>query len=278
MPPMPEPGARRAAVLGSPVAHSLSPVLHRAAYAHLGLTGWTYDAIECDEAGLAPLVAGLGPEWVGLSLTMPLKRVALEVADTITPLARAVGAANTLVLGAAGRRAENTDVAGIVTALRQTGITGIERAVILGAGGTAQAALAAVREFGHREPTVVVRDVARAGQLRAAAERLEMSVRVIAGLLQAPLPAADVVISTLPAHAADAVRFHAAQPPRVLLDAIYAPWPTALAQAAQASGARVASGLDMLLHQATAQVALFTGASAPTDIMRAALARAAGSG
>jgi len=144
--------ARRAAVLGSPIRHSLSPVLHGAAYQALGLHGWRYDMIECDEPGLAPLLDGMGPEWAGLSLTMPLKRVALAVADEVSPLARAVGAANTLVFPpggpAAGRRADNTDVAGLVAALREAGLGRIQRAVILGAGGTAQSALAAVRELG----------------------------------------------------------------------------------------------------------------------------------
>ncbi|CAA9401705.1 MAG: Shikimate 5-dehydrogenase I alpha, partial [uncultured Pseudonocardia sp.] len=157
----------RAAVLGSPVAHSLSPVLHAAAHAALRLEGWTYDRHECPEDGLPAFVAGLGPEWAGLSLTMPLKRVALEVADEVSPLAAAVGAANTLLLGGA-TRAENTDVAGIVAALG--GVTG-GRAVVLGAGGTAQAALAALRDLGTTDVTVLVRSPARAGELRAAAAR-----------------------------------------------------------------------------------------------------------
>src|SRR5260370_266030 len=87
---------RRAAVLGSPIKHSLSPVLHRAAYQALDLHGWHYDKIECDEPGLSRLVDSMEPEWAGLSLTMPLKRVALTVADEVSPLAEAIGAANTL--------------------------------------------------------------------------------------------------------------------------------------------------------------------------------------
>src|SRR6201996_3830124 len=117
---------RRAAVLGSPIMHSLSPVLHGAAYQALHLIGWHYDKIECDEPGLPRLVDSMGPEWAGLSLTMPLKRVALAVADEISPLAEAVGAANTLVFSpagpAGGRRADNTDVAGMVSALREAGL------------------------------------------------------------------------------------------------------------------------------------------------------------
>ena len=127
---------RRAAVLGSPVKHSLSPVLHGAAYRTLGLHGWQYGMIECDEAGLPPLIDTMGPEWAGLSLTMPLKRVALAVADEVSPLARAVGAANTLVFPpggpAKGRRAENTDVVGLVGALREAGLAHVKQAVILG--------------------------------------------------------------------------------------------------------------------------------------------------
>src|ERR1035441_2874363 len=167
---------RRAAVLGSPITHSLSPVLHGAAYQALGLQGWHYDRIECDEAGLPGLIEGMGPEWAGLSLTMPLKRVALTVAGEVSPLARAVGAANTMVSPSAGpaggSRAENTDVAGLVEALREAGLTRVEQPVILGAGGTAQAALAAVRELGHQSPAVLVRNLSRTGELRETAERL----------------------------------------------------------------------------------------------------------
>ena len=202
--------------------HSLSPVLHAAAYAALGLGDWAYTAVECDEAGLRGFVEGLDGTWAGLSLTMPLKRVALEVADTVSDLAAAVGAANTLLLD--GRRhAENTDVAGIVAALRSTGGSRVDSAVVLGAGGTAQAALAALMELGCTEPTVLVRNPARTGDLRAAAERL--GVRPAVGVLPgADLPEADVVISTLPAGAADGLRVRGG----TVLDVIYAPWPDAV--------------------------------------------------
>lgn len=259
---------RRAAVLGSPVAHSLSPVLHTAAYAALRLDTWRYDRHECTEDGLAGFVAGLGPEWAGLSLTMPLKRVALDVADTVSPLAAATGAANTLVLREGGRFADNTDVAGIVAALGP--VTG--RAVVLGAGGTAQAALAALREAGIDEVTVLVRSAARAGELRAAARRLGVHPVVDEALADparaaAVLERADVVVSTLPKGAADGLRGAAG----VVLDVVYAPWPTAFAATAAAAGARVVSGLEMLLHQAVAQVELMTGHPGPVDAMRAAL-------
>lgn len=253
----------RAAVLGSPVAHSLSPVLHTAAYAALGLDGWTYTAHECIESGLAAFVDGLDGGWAGLSLTMPLKRVALDVADETSPLAAAVGAANTLLVGDR-RYADNTDVAGIVAALGP--VAG--RAVVLGAGGTARAALAALRELGVDTVDVLVRDVGRTAELRAAAERLGTAPGVHAALADPArfVDGADVVVSTLPAGAADHVACRGAG---TVLDAVYAPWPTRFA--AQATGARVVSGLEMLLHQAVAQVELMTGRPGPVAAMSAAL-------
>jgi shikimate dehydrogenase len=258
-----------AAVLGSPVAHSLSPVLHNAAYRALGLTDWSYGLHECREPELAGFVDGLGPEWAGLSCTMPLKRVTLEIADEVDALAAAVGAANTLVL--TGRRtAYNTDVVGIGATLGD--ISG--RAVVLGAGGTSQAALAALREAGIEDVTVLVRDLGRTEELRDTAERLAVVPRIVAALADpaaasAELEGADVVISTLPPGGADPL-----VPPgagAVVLDVVYAPWPTPFAAAALAAGAGVRSGLEMLLHQAVAQVELMTGKPGPVAAMRTAL-------
>ena len=269
--------SNRAAVLGSPIRHSLSPMLHRAAYAALGLPGWCYEAFDCDEAGLPIFLEQLGPEWVGLSLTMPLKRVALTVADEISPLASAVGAANTLVFGRPGehRRAENTDVAGILAALREAGVDQVSAAVILGAGGTAQAALAALRELGEHAPTVLVRDPARTTDLGAAADRLGVQPMISGGLSNVELPEADVVISTLPPGAADVLseQWRAARwvTRPVVLDVVYTPWPTALAASAIGAGCQTISGLAVLLHQAVAQVELMTGRRAPIAQMRAAL-------
>jgi len=258
-----------AAVLGSPVAHSLSPVLHNAAYRALGLTDWSYGLHECREPELAGFVDGLGPEWAGLSLTMPLKRVTLDVADEVDELAGAIGAANTLVL--TGRRtAYNTDIVGIGATLGD--VSG--RAVVLGAGGTAQSALAALREAGIDDVTVLVRDLARTPELRDTAERLGVAPRIVAALADpasasAELVGADVVISTLPPGGADPL-----VPPgagAVVLDVVYAPWPTPFAAAALAAGAGVRSGLEMLLHQAVAQVELMTGKPGPVAAMRTAL-------
>jgi shikimate dehydrogenase len=264
---------RRAAVLGSPIRHSLSPTLHRAAYTALGLTGWCYDAVECDEAALPDFVQRLGPEWAGLSLTMPLKRVALTVADEVSALAEAVGAANTLVFGQPGEpcRAENTDVAGILAALGEAGVDRVSAAVILGAGGTAQAALAALCELGEIGPTVLVRDPARTTELRAAADRLGVRPVIYGGLLDGAVPESDVVISTLPPGAADALSPQRWAGRPVVLDVVYAPWPTPLAASAVTAGCSTVSGLAVLLHQAVAQCELMTDRCAPIAQMRAAL-------
>ncbi len=268
---------RRAGVLGSPIRHSLSPALHNAAYAALSLTSWRYDAFECDEAGLPGFVERLSPEWAGLSLTMPLKRVAMTVADEVSPLASAVGAANTLLLGQPGdpRRAENTDVAGILAALRETGLDRVNAAVILGAGGTAQAALAALRELGETAPTVLVRNPSRTVDLRAAAERLDVQPVISGGLLDDAFPKVlsetDIVISTLPPGVADTLSYQRWEAHPVVLDVVYTPWPTPLAASAHAAGCRTVSGLAVLLHQAARQVELMTGRCAPVAQMRAAL-------
>lgn len=256
-------------MLGSPVAHSLSPALHRAAYTALGLN-WTYDAIECDEARL-PTLLGERRDWVGFSCTMPLKRAVLAVADEARPLAVAVGAGNTLLpRPGGGWIADNTDVTGIVATLRAAGVEP-SSVTLLGAGGTAQAAIGALADLGIARCSVLVRDTRRAGELRAAAGRLGVAVEFSSLDLTAAELGADLVVSTLPGRAADVIAAMRWRPDQTLLDVVYDPWPTALAAAATGAGARVISGALMLLHQAAAQVALMTGHPAPLEAMRAAL-------
>lgn len=300
---------RRAAVLGKPVAHSLSPVLHGAAYEALGLSGWSYERIELAGEDLAGFVAGLGPEWVGLSVTMPGKRAALEFADVATDRARAVGAANTLVRTAAGTwRADCTDIDGVRGALCE--VAGFDgpgdgTGVILGAGGTAAAAVGAFAELGLRRVRLVVREPARAEQTVASARQAGLTVDVLrwdeADFAKLAGECAALV-STVPA---GAVRDHAPELARArcLLDVIYDPWPTPLAEAVASRdgqppghtsggnpsvarpdarlpgeryGGRLATGLDMLLHQAFGQVEQFTGSAAPREAMRRAVSGEAG--
>jgi len=272
-------GDRKAAVLGKPVAHSLSPVLHGAAYAALGLTGWTYDRVEVDAEGLPGFVRGLGPEWAGLSVTMPGKRAALDFATETTPAAAAAGAANTLVRTAAGWLADCTDVDGVAGALRCAGgFTGGDTGLILGAGGTAAATVVAFASMGIARAVLVVREPARARETVEAAGRagIEADVRRWAEADFGKLAAdAAVVVSTVPPAAVAAHAAELAVAPSVL-DVIYHPWPTPLAEAVDARGGRAATGLDMLLHQAFGQVEHFTGRPAPREAMRDALRAATG--
>lgn len=271
----------RAAVLGKPIAHSISPVLHRAAYEVRGMADWSYDVRECDAASLRDLVAGLGPTWRGLSLTMPLKEEALLIADTASDVALRTGAVNTLIRAGRGWHGENTDVIGIRQALRDAGVVAgaVPRAVVVGSGATARSALAALADLGVPEVVFVVRKDVRASTL---AQARDHGFRVVvlneaegaAAVLEAPL-----IVSTIPAGTADSlagamtelgVPADAPTTERVLLDVVYAGWPTALAATAAAYGARIVPGIEMLIHQGAAQFELMTGSPAPLEVMQRA--------
>lgn len=267
----------RCAVLGSPIEHSLSPVLHRAAYRALGLTGWAYDAHEVDEAGLAGFVAGLGPEWVGLSLTMPLKHAVLDL-GTPSEVARLVGAGNTLVLDHTGgpHRVENTDVTGMTAALSRAGITAAETALLVGAGATARSALASLAPLGVRTVGVMARSAERAhASLDPVAAHFGQRLEVV-GWGRLPAMAPQVTVATAPTDLAPAVAARVAAVSPVLFDIIYDPWPTVLAEAAVAAGSLVLDGMDLLAAQAVGQVRLMTGREVAVEVLlsagRAALA------
>lgn len=259
--------ACKAAVLGSPIAHSRSPQLHLAAYQALGLTDWTYERIECAETQLPSLVGGLGPEWVGLSVTMPGKFAALRFATERTARAELVGSANTLVRIDGGWRADNTDVDGVIGALGS--VSG--RAAVLGSGGTAPAAVVALSDLGASELTIVARNPEKAAPLVDLAQQIGLRSRWVA--LGERLNDLAAVVNTLPAAVAAEYAGTVAGVP-VLLDAIYDPWPTPLAVAVESAGGQVISGLQMLLNQAYSQVEQFTGMPAPREAMAAALAGA----
>jgi len=265
----------RAAVLGKPVGHSLSPVLHGAAYRELGLP-WTYERIEVDAEGLPALVGSLGPEWAGVSVTMPGKRAALTLAKSATPRALAAGAANTLVHKDSAWFADCTDVDGVAGALRAAGgfdAPAGSTGVILGGGGTAAATVVAFADLGLARARLVVRDPGRITETVEAARRSGVAVDVLAWSdvdFAELVRDASVLVSTVPpAVVAEHAGVLAAAP--CVLDVIYHPWPTPLAEAVGARGGRVATGLDMLLHQAFGQVEQFTGQPAPREAMRDAL-------
>ncbi|HEU5418257.1 MAG TPA: shikimate dehydrogenase [Streptosporangiaceae bacterium] len=272
--------ARRAAVLGSPVAHSLSPVLHTAAYRALGLDDWAYEAIECDQERLPGLLDSLGPEWAGLSLTMPLKRAVIPLLTQVEPLVTQVGAANTVIFGESGRAGYNTDVPGMITALAEAGLTSAPDSVlVLGAGATACSALAALRRLGVKQATVAVRSQASAFQLLAVAGQVGVPVRLTefgarsGGAAGSGAGGWQLLISTVPAGAADhyaGLLDDGDLTAEVVLDVSYHPWPTRLADAAGRAGAVVAGGFELLLHQAARQAELMTGRDAPVEAMRQA--------
>ncbi|MFK0152972.1 shikimate dehydrogenase [Streptomyces sp. NPDC090499] len=264
--------ARRAAVLGKPIAHSLSPVLHRAAYDELGLTDWSYERFEVDEAALPGFLGTLGPEWAGLSLTMPLKRAVIPLVDEISETAASVDAVNTVVFTEDGRRlGDNTDIPGMVAALREHGIEQVGSAAILGAGATASSALAALARICTGEVVAYVRSEERAAEMRHWGERLDVEVRTADWADAEQALHAPLVIATTPAGTTDALATAVPERPTTLFDVLYHPWPTALAARWSMFGGAVVSGLDLLVHQAVLQVEQMTGrAPAPLDAMRRA--------
>jgi shikimate dehydrogenase len=258
--------SRRAAVLGSPIAHSLSPVLHRAAYAELGLD-WRYDAYDVGEDDLPAFLDEVDDGWVGLSLTMPLKRAVLPLLHWTSAGASAVQAVNTVVFARGRRLGTNTDVPGMSAALLERGVTRIRTATVLGGGATAASALAALASSGVKDPRVVVRRASSADALRPVAGQLGQQLHVEAWSDGASALGADVVVQTTPSGAADTLADSVPDRPGVLFDVVYDPWPTPLAAAWEAAGGTVLNGLDLLVHQAVLQVRLMTGVDVRTGTL-----------
>lgn len=258
----------KCAVLGSPIAHSLSPVLHRAAYAALGLTDWTYDRFEAGEAELPGFVAERDQTWRGLSLTMPLKVVALSLGE-IDPLAGLVGAGNTLIFDDDHRRVFNTDIGGQVAAVRGAGLDELGSALILGTGATARSALASVSQLGARHVVVVARTLNRAEEMVRIAAALGVELEILPWGA-ADLPSTDLLISTVTAGGADSLAQQAVSVASLVFDVVYEPWPTALASAAESAGVGVLNGLDLLVGQAVLQVELMTGEQVDPAILMSA--------
>ena len=269
-----------AAVIGSPIRHSLSPVIHRAAWVQLGIDGWEYRRLERDGDSLPGLIAGLGDDCAGLSVTMPCKQAIMALLDVIDPLASAVGAVNTVVPSSGVLAGFNTDVTGISSAVRRAcsmaNVPLPRSALVLGARATASSALAGLGELGITASTVAARRFGGPGSVVAAASRLGVSIeQVLWSDIEAVDRAAhgvDLIISTLPASAADplAERLNVREG-QILLDVVYAPRQTALRSTFEKAGGIVAEGTDMLVYQAAAQVHLMTGRSPDTGVMRDAL-------
>ena len=285
---------RRLAVLGSPIAHSLSPALHRAAYAELGLD-WHYDRAEVASGELEQFLdetvggtatgTGTGTAdrpWRGLSLTMPLKREVLPLLDTISPLAAALGVANTVVIDDDGRRhGHNTDVDGIVRTVEAHHDARPESATILGGGATASSAMWAAWQLGARSFSVHLRNPMRAGELTSLSSELGGDISIAPLTELGTLAPLDFVISTLPGGVADDLPLRPRSESSILFDVAYEPWPTRVASTWSADGGIAFSGLDMLFEQAVSQVRLFTGRAQEErlddeDRVRAAMRAAVG--
>ena len=260
---MTDAGSVRLAVLGSPIAHSLSPALQGAAYRTLGLD-WDYGIRDVPSDGLAAFLAGLGPEWRGLSLTMPLKRTVLPLLGSVDSVAEATGAANTVLLrwadGVRTMSGFNTDVYGVARSLRDAGVARVRTARVLGGGATAGSVIAALADLGAARILVSVRDVSRAADLVTLGRRLgtDVVLHVFGDGADRVEEPPDVVASTLPGSADVAVDLPDDVLRRaVLFDVVYAPWPTPLAARWLAAGGTVVPGIDMLIHQALLQVRIF---------------------
>jgi shikimate dehydrogenase len=262
-------GPGRAAVLGSPIGHSLSPVLHRAAYAALGLD-WSYDAVEVAEDELAGFLDGLDDTWRGLSLTMPLKRRAARLADQVSDRVALAGTANTLVLRDGRRLAHNTDIPGAAAAIAERYDGPVERVTVLGGGATATSVLYAVADLGCEQATLVVRSPERAAETVAAVARHPRAPSVDLVRLGGPVPAADLLVSTVPARAQEGPALELVGSAAVVFEVVYDPWPTPVARRATSERLPLVSGMDLLVHQAVLQVVLMTGAEPPLERMRAA--------
>lgn len=263
----------RCAVLGSPIQHSLSPALHRAAYADLGLD-WTYDAVEVREPELARFLGRLGEGWRGLSLTMPLKRTVIDLLDVRDALVQATGVANTVVLAEGHRLGYNTDIPGSVNAIRERTSATHSSAVILGGGATAASLGWALADLGCGELRLFVRNPATVAETVGVIKQHPRSPRVELGTFAEldDLRPADVVASTIPVEAqgADLLRSLEQSAAQLIFDVIYDPWPTPMARWAAEGGRTVVNGLDLLVHQAALQVELMTGRTPLVAVMREA--------
>ena len=259
----------RCAVLGSPIIHSLSPAMHRAAYGELGLD-WTYEAIELTEDDLELFLKSLGDDVRGLSVTAPLKRRLVELVEMADdPILRV---ANTVVVDDGNLEAHNTDVPGAIAALRERGITSVATARILGGGATASSIAYALSTMGARHLEIVVRDPSRAGLAVDVAEASGLSVAV--HTIDEPLlDKVDLLVSTVPGEVIGSRSHELVEASHAVFDVVYDPWPTPLMNAAEEAGLPAVSGLDLLAHQAALQVALMTGDEVSPQLLRdAALA------
>lgn len=277
----------RCAVIGHPAAHSLSPALHMASYETLGLSGWSYEAIDVEPGHLDEFLSGLDSSWVGLSVTMPFKS-AIIAHGTPEPLVTALDAANTIIFGAVdgsrrtsrreSNRCYNTDVPGMTGALAHRGLTSADSAILVGAGATARSGLAALSRIGVRHAEVIARSLERAhASLDEVAARHGIDLDVVGwGELSAPgglgTDRADLLLSIAPVDFTDAEAARIVRAAPVVFDVFYERHPSALSLAAAAAGRVSVDGIDLLVFQGIGQVQLMTGLTPDPEPLLAACA------
>jgi shikimate dehydrogenase len=246
----------RAGVLGWPVSHSRSPAMHEAAYRAAGLEGWRYQLLPVPPELLVETVRALGPAgFSGANVTIPHKQAVLKAADEAADAARAIGAANMLTFADGRVRADNTDAPGLLAALPEP--PSGSSALVLGAGGSARAAIWALRQGGAEAVMVWNRTPERAQRVAR-----ELGARAVPG----PQPA-DLLVSCVPAGASPPLEPGAYG---CVVDLAYGAQETPLVAAARAAGARVVDGLEVLVRQGALSFESWTGRRAPLEAMRAA--------
>ena len=255
----------RCAVLGSPVSHSLSPAMHRAAYRELGLD-WTYNPIEIGAGGLAHFLARCDDSWQGFSVTAPLKHEAAQLATSRTRDVEKLGVANTLIPVAGGWAASNTDVPGGVAALRGIGVEALDSVRIYGAGATAISFAYIAHKLGARSLDLRARSAERAAETARFAESLGMAVD-IHDIADAPTFTTDLVVTTVPVTAVAGIEHAIVSTAEAVFEVVYNPWPTPVMQSAQADGKPLATGIDLLAHQAVLQLTAMTGELVSPDVL-----------
>lgn len=231
--------------------------MHLAAYRHLGLD-WQYQAVEMTGEGLAEFLDSRGPEWRGLSMTMPVKHDVMPLLDERHEIVKLTGVCNTLLFDNGIRRGFNTDVHGIVMAFNEAGVSSLSHVQVIGGGATASSAIVAAAQLGAQRVTMSVRSPQKSLQLLDLGPLL--GIQISLEQLGDPIEGTpDAVISTIPNGADAGLEFDAAlRRTSVLFDVAYEPWPTSIAQTWIDAGGAVISGFEMLLHQALMQVRVFT--------------------
>lgn len=266
---------RRCAVIGSPISHSLSPAIHRAAYAAAGLTDLHYGRHEVDIAHLAGFLDTCRRDaetWVGLSVTAPCKRALLDhgVCDQV---AEELQSANTLVFGREGDpdRVYNTDVTGMLAALGRAGVTRAATMILVGGGATARSALYVGARLGVGEVVVLARDEARArNSLAPIARQAGIELRIAPFGTGPALPPrwggrADLLVSTVPTQLGPDYATGLVGASRAVFELVYTHHPSDLNRAASGVGACALHGLHLLVYQAVDQLRLMIGVEADPD-------------